>query len=83
MKRYLFPLLAGFAVASLLYIFGFTTALNYSGYGILLFGMALSGNLVSGDRMRANAQYESSLPKNFYLQVIVFSLPFLLLNYLA
>ncbi len=81
MKRYLLVLLAGATVASLLYFFGFTTLLDYVGFGSLLVGMILSGSLLPGDRMRANANYESALPKNLYLQLIVFALPFIVIHF--
>ncbi len=83
MKKYLLIVLAGVIFAFLLYVFGFMTALKYIGFGSLILGIVLSGTLVSGDRMRANAQSDPGYSKNLYLQVISFSLPFLLFHFLA
>lgn len=81
MKKYGLVFVAGTVVAFLLCLFNFLTALKYIGFGTLLFGIALSGTLSSGDRMRANAQYKSNLPDNFFLQIIVFSLPFIIIYF--
>lgn len=81
MKKYGLIFIVGTVAAFLLYLFNFQTALKYIGFGTLIFGIALSGTLASGDRMRANAHYQSNVPENFFLQVIVFSLPFVLIYF--
>ncbi|MEO1770577.1 hypothetical protein [Candidatus Enterococcus ferrettii] len=81
MKKYGLVFVAGTVLAFLLCLFNFLTALTYIGFGTLLFGIVLSGTLASGDRMRANAQYKSGLPKNLFVQLIVFSLPFIIIYF--
>lgn len=81
MKKYGLIFIAGAVVAFFLYLLNFLTALKYIGFGTLIFGIALSGTLVSGDRTRANAHYKSNVPENFFLQVIVFSLPFVIIYF--
>lgn len=81
MRKYGLIFIVGTVAAFLLYLFNFLTALKYIGFGTLIFGIALSGTLVSGDRMRANAHDKSNVPENFFLQVIVFSLPFVLIYF--
>ena len=77
MKKYGIPFVAGCLLSIILYLFTLTVIIKYIGFGALILGLILSGTLVSGDRMRANAQSGSALPKDLYLQIILFSIPVL------
>lgn len=79
MKKYAIAFLMGALFAVVLYFLNFFSAIKYIGFAALFIGVALSGTLVSGDRMRGNSQLDSVYSKQKYLYVIVFSLPFLLL----
>lgn len=83
LKKYGLPFVAAGLFAIILYLFSWTTMLKYIGFGALILGLILSGTLVSGDRMRANAQSESALPKDLYLQIILFSIPVLVVYFFS
>lgn len=53
--------------------------ITYVGSGALILGLILSGTLVSGDRMRANAQSDTGAKEAYVWYLFVFAIPFLLL----
>ncbi|BCA84893.1 hypothetical protein EsVE80_04160 [Enterococcus saigonensis] len=81
MKKIFFILIGSSILSAICHALGYHTLIKYIGYISLFVSLALSGVLISGDRMRANTSSGTGYNKDSFLYVFLFALPFLILNF--